>query len=166
MAFWHFFLCSSFFDTFRFSLLFYIYNIYILFLAFRLLYFLLGTVSFFLDFCIGRERERERVEKFLWQSLCATCKDLLAKLLHFAYRPRMDISLCVCIVCFSLDFFFCVSFFFFFCLFAIFSRSSCEKSAHSCHIRCKAELRLELGNFRRQFKSCVSCLGNRHNDVS
>lgn len=43
----------------------------------------LALYHFFLDLCTGGTLERK---KFLWQSLCATCKDLLAKLLHFAYR--------------------------------------------------------------------------------
>lgn len=57
-------------------------------------------------------------------------------------------------------------FFIFRFLILVFGSFKLRKSAHSCHIRCKAESRPELRNFRRQFKSCVSCLGNRHNAVS
>lgn len=98
---WHFF-CAQvsliLFGLVCYSIYIYIY-IYIIFISFLLFVFLRFFGLLFPRHCIifSRFLHWQRVKKFLWQSLCATCKDLLAKLLHFAYRPSIGIYVYVCI---------------------------------------------------------------------
>jgi len=101
----------------------------------------LALYHFFLDLCTGGTLERK---KFLWQSLCATCKDLLAKLLHFAYRgwehgdgdisqicERFTVQVPEFVALFLL-FFRCFS------TFHIWVKTNPSFQRHRCHRRCKA----------------------------
>lgn len=136
------FLSLTFFDIFRFSSLFLIH----FFCRFSLVFGLL-----FAWHCIifSRFLQWQRVKKFLWQSLCATCKDLLAKLLHFAYIEQPEngyihiyvrvcaISMYICIydwlagclfvyLCSCMFLSTLLYFLYFDSLFSFLARSSCE----------------------------------------